>query len=152
MYDSAFYVSMLMLADSLGVELDNVQYHREVALTDQPLTVAAGRIEAGTTAAMRMHLDGMRNSKTLIKLSWVWRLSDEVAPEWPTGDSRWIVTIDGDPKIESELQVSTPSDSGRAVSRTVATLTLNSVPVVCAAPPGPLNNLTIAPHGGGYFL
>jgi hypothetical protein len=30
-------------------------------------------------------------------------------------------------------------------------MTLNAVPVVCAAPPGLLDNLTIPPHGGGYF-
>jgi hypothetical protein len=48
--------------------------------------------------------------------------------------------------------LSTTHDSGRATSLAVATLTLNAVPVVCAAPPGPINNLMLAPHGGGYFI
>jgi hypothetical protein len=29
---------------------------------------------------------------------------------------------------------------------------LNAVPSVCAAAPGVLDNLTVAAHGGGYFL
>ena len=34
-YESAFYLSMRMLADAIGVELDEVRYHREVATTDR---------------------------------------------------------------------------------------------------------------------
>ena len=88
----------------------------------------------------------------LIALEWVWRVSDDVAPDWPVGDSRWLVTIDGDPRVESELLLSTDQDAGRATSLAVASLMLNAVPAVCAAPPGLLDNLTVAPHGGGYFL
>jgi hypothetical protein len=151
-YDSAFYISMLMVADALGIELDDVKYHREVALADQPIDLVAGLVQPGTTAAMRMHLDGMRGGKTLIKFMYVWRVSNDVAPEWPSGASRWLVNIEGDPKVESELIASTDQDGGRAVSLTVATLCLNSLPAVCTAAPGLLNNLTIAPHGGGYFM
>jgi 4-hydroxy-tetrahydrodipicolinate reductase len=150
--ESAFYLSMRMIADALHVELDDVVYHRDVALTDTPITIAAGVIEAGTVAAMTMHLDGIRDGDVLIALEWVWRVSDEVAPDWPRGDSRWLVTIDGDPRVESELLLSTTEDAGRATSLAVASLMLNAVPAVCAAPPGILDNLTVAPHGGGYFL
>ncbi len=150
--ESAFYLSLRMIADALDVELDDVVYHREVALADAPITVAAGVIEAGTVAAMKMHLDGVRDDHVLIALEWVWRVSDDVAPDWPVGDSRWLLTIDGDPRVESELLLSTDQDAGRATSLAVASLMLNAVPAVCAAPPGLLDNLTVAPHGGGYFL
>jgi hypothetical protein len=61
-----------------------------------------------------------------------------------------MLTIEGDPKIESDLVLTT--DYGRAVSLTVATLTLNAVPVVCAATPGPVHNLDLPVHGGGHVL
>ena len=150
--ESAFYLSLRMIADALGVELDDVVYHREVALADAPITIAAGVIAAGTVAAMKMHLDGIRDGRVLIALEWVWRVSDDVAPGWPAGDSRWLLTIDGDPRVESELLLATDQDAGRATSLAVASLMLNAVPAVCAAPPGLLDNLTVAPHGGGYFL
>ena len=78
-------------------------------------------------------------------------MSDDVAPEWPIGDSRWLLHIDGDPIVDSEFVMSTEEDAGRAVSLSVATLCLNAVPTVVSAPPGLLDNLTLPVHGGGYI-
>jgi hypothetical protein len=150
--DSAFYLSIRMIADALGVELDDVTYTREVAVSDEPVRVASGELEAGTVAAIKMRLDGRLDGEVVITLEYVWRMSDDVARAWPSGASRWIVEIEGDPRVVSELALTTTEDAGRAVSLAVATVNLNAVPVVCAAPPGPLDNLTIPPHAGGYFV
>ena len=151
-YQSAFYVSMRMVADAIGIEIDEVKYRREVAVTDQPLEIAAGTIEAGTVAAMRMVFEGIIRGRPMISLELVWRVSAEVAPEWPSGNSRWIVHIDGDPTVDSEIVLATTTDAGRATSLAVATLLVNSIPTVIAAEPGLLDNLTIPMHGGGCFL
>jgi 4-hydroxy-tetrahydrodipicolinate reductase len=136
----------------MGVEFDDVEYHREVALADEAFEVAAGTIAAGTAAAIKFGFAGSVNGTPRIVFNWVWRVSDDVAPEWPSGDSRWLVSIEGDPTVKSELDLATTFDAGRAVSLTVATVVLNAVPAVCAAAPGLYNNLTIGLHGGGYFL
>ena len=151
-YRSPFYLSMRMLADALHVELDEVKYHREVAVTDRDLSIAAGTIEAGTVAAMKLHLDGMLYGRAAIAFEWIWRVSDDVAPAWPIGDSRWVLHIEGDPTVNSEISLATSFDAGRATSLAVATLVLNAVPTVCQAAPGLINNLNLAPHGGGYFV
>ena len=148
---SPFYLSMRMLADALGVELDDVQYHREVAVTDHDLPIAAGTIEAGTVAAMKLHLDGFLHGRAALAFEWIWRVDQDVAPQWPVGDSRWTLHIEGDPTVDSEIALATTHDAGRATSLSVATLLLNAVPTVCKADPGLINNLTLAPHGGGYF-
>jgi 4-hydroxy-tetrahydrodipicolinate reductase len=150
-FESPFYISMRMLADALGIELDDVRYSRENALADQAFSIAAGSVEAGTVAAMKLHLDGILKDRVVIAFEFVWRVSNQVATDWPTGDSRWLVQVTGDPTIESSLKLATTEGSGRATSLAVATLLLNSVPSVVAAPPGPLDNLTIPTHGGGYF-
>jgi 4-hydroxy-tetrahydrodipicolinate reductase len=150
-YQSPFYLSMRMLADALNVQLDEVRYHREAAVTERDIAIAAGTIEAGTVAAMKLHFDGILYGRTVIAFELIWRVSDEVAPQWLTGDSRWVLHIDGDPTVDSEIVLATREDSGRAVSLAVATLLLNAVPTVCRAQPGLINNLTLAPHGGGYF-
>ena len=150
-YESAYYLAMRMLADAIGIDLDEVKYHREVATTDRDIEIAAGTIEAGTVAAMKFVFDGMVDDRPVISLQLVWRVSDEVAPEWPTGDSRWLVHIDGgNPVVDSELVMATEEDAGRAVSLSVATLLLNAVPTVVEAPPRLLDNLTLPLHGGGY--
>jgi 4-hydroxy-tetrahydrodipicolinate reductase len=151
-YRSPFYLSMRMLADALRVELDEVRYHREVAVTDRNLSIAAGTIEAGTVAAMKLHLDGILYGRAAIAFEWVWRVSNEVAPDWPVGDSRWVLHIEGDPTVDSEIALATNFDAGRATSLAVATLVLNAVPTVCQAQPGLINNLNLPPHGGGYFV
>jgi 4-hydroxy-tetrahydrodipicolinate reductase len=150
-YQSPFYLSMRMLADAIGIEIDEVKYRREVAVTDRPLPIAAGTIEAGTVAAMKMVFDGIVRGRPVISLQLVWRVSGEVAPEWPSGNSRWIVHVDGDPTVDSEIVLATTTDAGRATSLAVATLLVNSIPTVIAAESGLLDNLTIPMHGGGYF-
>jgi 4-hydroxy-tetrahydrodipicolinate reductase len=93
----------------------------------------------------------MLHGRVVLSLEFVWRVSNEVAPDWPSGASRWLIDIEGDPSLQSELVLSTQSGTGRATSLAVATLLLNSVPTVCAAPPGLLDNLTIPQFAGGYI-
>lgn len=148
---SPFVLSMRMLTDAMGVTLDEVKYHREVVATERELTIAAGVVEAGTIAAMKMCLDGWVDGRPTIFFEWIWRVTDDVAPEWPQGDSRWILHIDGDMTIDSDITLATTHDAGRAVSLSVATLLLNSVAMVCNAEVGLINNLTLPAHAGGYF-
>lgn len=150
--NSPFYLSMRMFADAIGVHLDDVRYHKQVAVTQQELTIAAGTIEAGTIAAMKMSLDGIVHGRSAICFELIWRVTDDVAPDWPGGDSRWLLHIDGDMTVDSEVALKTTLGASRAVSLAVAMLLLNAVPTVCRAEPGLINNLTLAPHAGGHFL
>lgn len=148
---SPYYLSMRAFAGAMGVTLDDVKYRREVSVTDRELTIAAGIIDAGTTAAMKMSLDGMIHGRCAITFELIWRISDDVAPEWPAGDSRWLLKIEGDMNVESEVKLATTLGSERAVSLAVATLLTNAIPTVCAAAPGLIDNLSLLPHAGGYF-
>jgi len=150
-HGSPYYLSLRTLADAIGVELEGVEYHREVAVADRDLSITAGTIERGTVAAIKFWFDGMLRGRPVITLECVWRVTNEVAPDWPAGESRWILRIDGDPSVDSEIRLATTEDAGRATSLAVATLLLNSVPTVVGSPPGLLDNRTLAPHAGGYF-
>lgn len=149
--NSPFFLSMRMFADAMGVTLDDVRYHREVAVAERELTIAAGTIEAGTIAAIKMCLDGWVQGRPAITFELIWRVTDDVAAAWPKGDSRWILHIDGDMTVDSEIALATKLGAGRAVSLAVATLLINSVPTVCKSDVGLINNLTLQPHAGGYF-
>ena len=149
---SPYSLTMGVLAQALGVELEDIRYDREVAVAEQSFTIAAGEIDVDTTAAIKFSLDGYLHGQPKITFEWVWRVTDEVAPDWPTGASRWILRIEGDPTVAAEIDLATSLDAGRAVSLSVATILLNAVPAVCAAEPGLFNNLTIGLHGGGYFV
>ena len=147
-YESAYYISMRMLADAIGIDLDEVRYHRDVATTDRAFEIAAGTIEAGTVAAMKFVFEGIVDDRPVISLEHVWRVSNDVAPEWPIGDSRWLLHIDGDPIVDSEFVMSTEEDAGRVVSLSVATLCLNAVPTVVSAAPGSSTTSPSRPTAG----
>lgn len=150
-HDTPFYLCMRMIADGLGVELDDVRYGgRQVALAEKSFEIAIGTVEVGTVAAMKFHLEGIVKGRVAIHLEWVWRLTDDVAHDWPKGEGLWVLDIAGDPHIRSKIQTATTFDAGRPVSLLVSTTGLNSIPTVCAAKPGLLNNLRLPAHGGGY--
>jgi len=145
---SPFYASLRQVADAMGCELDGVRYERDVAVTEKPVEVAIGTLEPGTVAALRMRFIGSLEGEDFLVNQFVWRMSDDVAPDWPTGD-RWIVDIQGDPEIHSVLDVSTRFDAQRPVSLTVATLNVNAIPALVAAEPGVHTNLTLPVIAGG---
>ena len=148
---SSFSLSMKLLSEAFGVELGKIEYERESAVTSVPIEIRVGTIEAGTVAAMRFAYVGFVHGRPAITLEWVWRVTDDVAPEWPSGVARWITHIDGDPTLHSEITLATEYDSKRGVSLAVAALVTNSVPTVCAAAPGILDNLHLPVHAGGFF-
>lgn len=83
---SPFYASLLQVAEAMGVRLESVRYHREEVITPIAVETASGRLEPGTVAAMRLELVGAVDGVDRFVNRWVWRMSDEVAPDWPTGD------------------------------------------------------------------
>jgi 4-hydroxy-tetrahydrodipicolinate reductase len=149
--EAGFAVCLRMIGDAMGVTFDEIRAAREVAVTDHDFEIAVGTIEAGTVAATKRVFQGVLHGRVVVSLEFVWRVSDDVAPDWPSGASRWLLDIEGDPTVKSEVTLATQSGTGRATSLTVATLLLNSVPTVCAAAPGRLDNLTMPLHAGGYF-
>ena len=146
---SPFYASLRQVADALGVTLSDVRYERENALAGRPVDVAIGRLEPGTVAALKMTFVGVVDGRDFLANSWVWRMSDDVAPGWPTGD-QWLLEIDGDPQLRSCFDLSTGFDAKRPVSLTVATLNVNAIPALCQAAPGVQTNLTLPVFAGGY--
>ena len=47
-YQSAYYIPMRMLADAIGIELEEVRYRREVAVTDHAFEIAINVSSLGT--------------------------------------------------------------------------------------------------------
>jgi len=147
---SPFYASILQVADAMDLELDGVRYRRDTAVTQSPVETASGILEPGTGAAMRMEVVGVVRGEPRFVNSWVWRMSDTVAPEWPVGD-HWDLEIVGDPSIRSTLELSTTSGAGRPVSLTVATLNVKAIPTLCRVAPGVYTNVTLPNFAGGYI-
>ena len=146
---SPFYTSLLMVADALRFELEDVRYTREVALAPEAFDIAFGRIEAGTIAAVKISFGGIAKGREVLLNEFVWRVSDTVRPDWEVGD-KWIMHLEGDPTLDCVVHARTQLDAKRPTSLTVAMAPLNAIPTVCDAAPGVTSVLDLPVWGGGY--
>ncbi|MEM6788537.1 MAG: Gfo/Idh/MocA family oxidoreductase [Myxococcota bacterium] len=140
-----------LVAEGLGVELDEIREVHERVAADFPIETTGGVIEPGTTAGLRFEVQGIVSGEPKIIVEHVTRMHDDVAPEWPSGHG-YSVTIEGTPKLHLELTME--DDTGDvAVGGVILTATrlVNCIPAVCRAPARPLTPLDL-PHVTGRGL
>ena len=135
---SAWGPPVQMVADELGVELDEIRETYEKRITDRRLDVAAGTIEAGTVGAVRFETIGVVDGRDAIVIEHVNRMAPDLAPEWPTADrdGTYRITIDGEPNLTCELRLGTGEDHSHAGMVATTIRVVNAIPHVCDAPPG----------------
>jgi hypothetical protein len=133
-----------LLAEGLGVELDEVRQVHERRPATRPLQVAGRTIEPGTMAALRFEVQGIVGGKPAIVVEHVTRLDDELAPDWPTGNGSYRVMITGVPSMRCEFEFE-DERGDHAVGGVLLTATrlVNAIPAVCQAQPGLLSALDL---------
>ena len=143
-----------LIANALGVELQEVREGFDRAPTDRTLHVAMGTVEAGTCGAIRMQAIGVVDGREAIVVEHITRLAHDVAPDWPTGigDLSYRVVISGDPDIECTLAATLKDPrqagvagmtSGAGAMVATAMRVLNAVPYVVAAEAGLLSSVDL---------
>lgn len=133
-----------LLADGLGVTLDDIRavYEKRPAVT--PIHIGAHTVQPGTMAALRFEVRGMIGGKAVIVVEHVTRLDDALAPEWPRGNGSYRVVIKGVPSMRCEFEFE-DERGDHAVGGVVLTATriVNAIPAVCRAAPGLLSALDL---------
>ncbi len=147
---SPFYASLSMTADAIGFPLEDYRYERQVGLADRPFDISAGTVDAGTIAVVKLGVYGVADGREVLANEWVWRVSDDVRPEWGIGE-HWSLEIEGDPSMKVTAELRTRMDSRRVVSLTVAAAIVNAIPTVCAARAGIRSPLDLPMWGGGHL-
>jgi 4-hydroxy-tetrahydrodipicolinate reductase len=142
----AFGPSLRLVADALSVPLDDVTSTGEVAVAPPELRIAAGTIGAGTVAAQRMTVAGMRHGRPLLTFSATWYCSADLDPPWDVRATGWHVTVDGDAPLDIDIRFPIPLSRMAATTPAyTANRAVNAVAAVCAAPPGIRTTLDL-PH------
>jgi hypothetical protein len=133
-----------LLAEGLGVELDEIRETYEKRPAERPIRIGAHMVEVGTMAALRFEVQGIVGGKAAIVVEHVTRLDDALAPEWPTGNGSYRVVIKGVPVIRCELEFE-DERGDHAVGGVLLTATrlVNAIPAVCRARPGLLSALDL---------
>ena len=137
-----------MLADRLGVRLDEIRERYERVYTDEAFDTPMMHVAAGTCAAVRFQLEGMAHGRPVVVTEHVNRLADHVAPDWPqppagrSGVHRCIVT--GNPSVQLECFVrGEDGDHNTGGVQTTALRVINAIPAVCAHAPGLISTLDL---------
>jgi 4-hydroxy-tetrahydrodipicolinate reductase len=133
-----------LLAEGLGVQLDEIRETCERRPATTPLRVCGRTVEPGTMAALRFEVQGIVAGRPAIVVEHVTRLDDALAPEWPTGHGSYRVLIAGSPGMRCEFEF-WDEQGDHAVGGVVLTAAriVNAIPAVCAAPPGLLSALDL---------
>ena len=133
-----------LLADGLGLELDEVAQTFERRPAVKPVKIGGRTVEPGTMGALRFEVQGLVKGVPRLVVEHVTRIDDDLAPEWPTGNGSYRVMIKGNPGMKLEYEF-WDERGDHAVGGVVLTATriVNTIPAVCAAPPGLLSVLDL---------
>ncbi|MQA63275.1 MAG: diacylglycerol kinase [Actinophytocola sp.] len=134
------------LAAGLGVELDDVTEHYERITAPEAFDIASGTIPAGTAAALRFEVRGIRCGRAVCVLEHVTRLRPDLGPDWPrpAGQGCYRVEITGEPNYTLDLRLlGSDGDHNTAGLKATAMRLVNAVPAVVRAQPGLLTALDL---------
>lgn len=133
----SFGPTLRVVADAVGLPLDQIEASGQTALARTPIKIAAGVVEAGTVAAMRTTVLGMRNGKPLITFTANWFISQDLDVDWKLRGDGWQVQVEGDCPLDMHLHFTVPAALKAATTPGyTAHRAVNAVAPVCAAAPG----------------
>ena len=143
---SSFGPSLRLIADAVGLPLDDVTASGELASTPRDIRIAAGPLKAATVAAQRITVAGMRDGRELITFRATWYCGTDLVPGWDVQPTGWHIAVDGDAPLDIALRMPVPLEEMAAVSPGyTANRAVNLVAPVCAAAPGIRSTLDL-PH------
>jgi hypothetical protein len=133
-----FSGSLAQLADAAGIVIDSWDAVGEMGAATRDIVIAAGTIPAGTVAAQRITISGMRNGKPVLRFRANWYCSREIdRPDWRLRESGWRIWVEGDTPVEVDIRFPVaPEDYAAFTPGLTAHRAVNAVATVCQAPPG----------------
>jgi hypothetical protein len=139
-----FREAVLLVADALGTELDDVRCEVEYAQTTADLQLPGDwTIAAGCVAGIDVRWKGYVGDRDVIEIRGVWTKGQSLDPAWSTAFG-YTITVEGRPTIKSTLSFEPPPDFvaeslddfimlGLTITAMPA---ITAIPSVIAAPPG----------------
>jgi 4-hydroxy-tetrahydrodipicolinate reductase len=141
---AVFGEAVAMVADALGVELDEIVCESEFAQTTEDVVMASWTIPAGCVAGVAASWQGRAGGRTVVDLSVRWKKGSTLEPAWVIEKDGWVIRVDGLPTVTSSLDFLPPPDfqaetleDFMAIGHIITAVpALNAIPAVVAAPPG----------------
>ena len=159
---AVFGEAVRMVADALGVELDDVRCEAEYAQTTTDLDLGSWAIGAGCVAGVAAGWKGSLGDRVVVELNVRWRKGQTLDPDWKIDQDGWVIRIDGRPTVTANIsflpppdfQAETIGDFMELGHIMTAMPPINAIPAVVAAAPGiaTYNDLPLVLPGGAVPL
>jgi len=143
---AVFAEAVQLIADAIGVELDEIKCVSEYAKTTQDLPMASWTIKAGHVAGVYASWQGIINGKTVIDINVRWKKGQTLEPDWQLDGDGWKITIDGRPTVNMQVGFLPPMDMIESATSIedffvlghimTALPPIHAIPAVVAAAPG----------------
>ncbi|HTM84430.1 MAG TPA: dihydrodipicolinate reductase [Mycobacterium sp.] len=143
---AVFAEAVRLVADALGIELDEITCVSEYAQTTADLPMASWTIPAGHVAGVFASWQGIVGGQAVIDINVRWRKGQTLEPNWQMDGDGWKITIDGRPTVNMQVGFTPPPDLIESATCIddffvlghimTAMPPINSIPAVVAAQPG----------------
>jgi len=141
---AVFGEAVRLVADALGVELDDVRCEAEYAQTTEDLDLGSWTIAKGCVAGVAASWQGLVGDRVVVELNVRWRKGPTLEPDWKIEQDGWVIQIDGRPTVTLNVgflpppyfEAETIADFMVLGHTMTAAPPLNAIAAVVAAPPG----------------
>lgn len=140
---AVFGEAVAMVADALGVELDEIVCEAEYAQTTEDLVMDSWTIPAGCVAGVAASWQGRVGDRTVVELTVRWKKGQTLEPDWQIQEGH-VIQIDGRPTVKTTLEYLPPPDFEATTFADFMVLgmimtampAIHAIPLVVAAAPG----------------
>jgi 2,4-diaminopentanoate dehydrogenase len=140
---AVFGEAVAMVADALGIELDDIVCEAEYAQTTEDVVMDSWTIKAGCVAGVAASWQGRVGDRTVVELNVRWKKGATLDPDWQIAEGHSI-QIDGRPTVLARLEYLPPPDFEATTFADFMVLgmimtampAVHAIPYVVAAPPG----------------
>jgi hypothetical protein len=140
---AVFGEAVALVADALGIELDEISCSAEYAKTTEDLDLGSWTIPAGCVAGIAANWQGRIAGRTVVELMVRWKKGHTLDPDW-TIEEGYVIQVDGRPTVRTKVEFLPPPDFEAVTFADFMVLgmimtampAINAIPGVVAAAPG----------------
>jgi hypothetical protein len=137
----SFAPTISLMTEAFGLPVDSIEASGALGIARRDVHIAAGVIPAGTVAATRTTIAGMRHGKPVMQMIANWYVSSDVDTtdnqKWDFRGSGWRVLVEGDCPLDIGITFPVaPENYAEMTPGLTAHRPVNAIPYVCEAPPG----------------
>ncbi|MGZ4705188.1 MAG: NAD(P)H-dependent amine dehydrogenase family protein [Acidimicrobiales bacterium] len=140
---AVFGEAVALVADALGVELDEIVCEAEYARTTDDVVMDSWTIAAGCVSGVAASWQGKVGDRTVVELNVRWKKGQTLEPDWQIEEGH-VIQVDGRPTVRVKLEYLPPPDFEATTFAEFMVLgmimtampAINAIPYVVAAPAG----------------